>query len=629
MDGHDGLVPDVLEKVSEYSGLEFTYQYYDSYIESLAAVQEGEAEMLGFYLGAEDEALEQQLALSSAYVELNYILVRNKESSYPAEGLTGGVIEGKSMPDSIKAENIRYYSDVTEALSDVNRGEVDFVYGMSSRLESIIQRNSFVNLVQVNQVNDSLGIHFAIPSPAQRDLLSILNKAVNSLSNEEKAVVSSRNLVSIGETRMTLSSIVYANPGLAMGVVSAFMLLILAVVIIIARDRLHAAVMRSELNKAEAGNRAKSEFLSRMSHEIRTPMNAIVGLTELTESVDGLPGKARAYMDKLKSSSHYLLSLINDILDMSRIENGKMEIAREPFSIKRMIEEIDSMMKAEAENRKVRFLAEQTVRSDMLIGDSIRLRQVILNLLSNAFKFTPAGGSVTLRAAEDSSSDQKARITFRVTDTGVGIAEADQKRIFKSFEQLGSQDAKSQGTGLGLAISSNIVHLMGGELRLNSKPGAGSEFYFTVELPQSDSSPSASDAPADRGAYPFQGVHILLAEDNELNAEIAIELLNARGAEVVRANNGKAVLAAFETHAPGAFQAILMDIRMPEMDGLEATRRIRALSRPDAQTIPIIAMTANTFQEDIRAAKEAGITGFIPKPIDIDQFERELQTAVR
>ena len=571
-------------------------------------------------------AQEQKLALSSPYVDLNFILVRNKEVSYPAEGLTGGVVEGLHIPESIAVENVVYYSDVTGALSDVNRGRLDYVYGISSRLESIIQQNNFVNLVQVNLVNENQDVNFALKSPAQAELLSILNKGINNLSSEEKSVINSRNMVSIGESRMTLSSIVYANPGLAITVVTVFLILVLIAVVIISRSRLHAVAMRNELEKAEADNRAKSEFLSRMSHEIRTPMNAIVGLTELTRNIENLPDKARENMGKIMSSSQYLLGLINDILDMSRIENGKMEITHEPFYIRAMLDEIESMLNSEAQRRGVRFTVEQALQSEMLLGDSIRLRQVIVNLLSNAFKFTPNGGDVTLYAVEDASSEKEARITFRVVDTGVGIAPEDQKRIFESFEQVGSSSARSQGTGLGLAISSHIVRLMGGELKLKSRPGEGSEFFFSVSLPLSDALRAAVETTEDGGDTQFHGVAILLAEDNDLNAEIALELLKARGAKVVRVANGREVVEAVENSEPGTFRAILMDIRMPEMDGLEATRRIRACAHPDGRKIPIIAMTANTFEEDRLAAEESGMNGFVAKPIDVEQLYRELHT---
>lgn len=621
--GHDGIVPDVLEKVSAYTGLSFTYSYYDNYAEALAAVQQNEADILGFYLGSDEEALAQGLVPTFSYVDLNFILVRNKESSYPADGLTGAVIEGKQMPDSVKADNIMYYLDVTEALDDVNRGEVDFVYGISSRLEAIIQENYFVNLVQVTSVNDSQGISFALNCPAQPELLSILNKAINNLTNEEKSVFTSRNLVSIGESEMTLSSILYANPTLAISVVAVVLTLLLFVVILIARSRLRAAAMQAELDRSAAESHAKSEFLSRMSHEIRTPMNAIVGLIDLTVMTETLTEKTKENLGKIKASSRYLLSLINDILDMSRIENGKMEIVQEPFSIGAMLGDIESMLKQDAAGKGLDFKVESSFKDDVVVGDAIRLRQVLLNLLSNAFKFTPAGGTVIASVHEDASTETDATFTMRVKDNGVGIDAADQQRIFKSFEQVGSNYTKSQGTGLGLSISSNIVQRMGGEIRLESEPGKGSAFFFTVTFPKGQL-PETYDRPPETGRCSLQDASVLIAEDNDLNAEIVTALLHAQGVTVTRAETGRRALELFEQSAPGAFDAILMDIQMPEMNGLEATAAIRSLGRPDAGSIPIIAMTANAFKEDEKAALAAGMTGFISKPIDVSRLLEEL-----
>lgn len=627
-DGHNGVVPDILHQLHAYSGLSFTYQYYDSYAQALEALLEGEADLLGFYLGTEENAADQGLALTTPYMELNSILVRNKNASYPAEGLTGAILEGREKPDSITADQFIAYPNAAAALSDVNRGKIDFFYGTSSRLERTIQENNYTNLVQVNLVNDSQSVSFAVNSPVQPELFSILNKGINCISPEDKSVIRNRNLVSIGETSLTLSGVVYSNPTLAITVVALFLILILFAVLLISRSRIHAAAMRVELTRAEADSRAKSEFLSRMSHEIRTPMNAIVGLTDLLGMTEGLPDKTKTDLAKIKSSSKYLLGLINDILDMSRIESGKMEIASAAFSLGGMLGDINSMLAQEAANHGLKFTLEQAFTDDVLVGDAIRLRQVLINLLSNAFKFTPSGGRVLAQVQEDSSTEETATVTFRVADNGIGISKEDQKRIFQSFEQLGSHYAKSQGTGLGLAISQSIVRLMGGELQLESEPGKGSAFSFTITFAKGKTMLEPHPVQA-RETELLMGATILLAEDNDLNAEIAIALLESRGAAVRRVVTGRAALELFARSRPGEFDGILMDIMMPEMNGLEAAAAIRTLPRPDAETIPILAMTANAFEEDKNAALASGMSGFIPKPIDIDLLFQELSWALK
>lgn len=628
-DSHDGFVPDVLDAVTNFSGLAFEYIYCDSYADSLEKIQQGEADLLGFFIGTEEEAASQGLALTSSFVELDSILVRNKESTYPAEGLIGAVQEGRRMPQGITADEVRYYSAAVDALNDVNRGKVDFFYGMASNLERIIQQENLTNVVQVVLINDTLDISMGMTSPAQPELLTILNKAINNLSDAEKSAINSRNLISIGDSHMTLSNIVYANPGLSIAVVGIILVCILGTVVLIARSRIRNAVMRGELEKAAADSRAKSAFLSRMSHEIRTPMNAIIGLTDLTAMAEDLPAQTRENLEKIKSSSHYLLNLISDILDMSRIESGKMELASEVFSLPEMLDEIRDMMTAEAQNKGVTFRVEQSFQEENVIGDSMRLRQVLINLLSNAFKFTPSGGQVVLSAVGAQEKEGSSAYLFKVTDTGVGIAPEDQARIFQSFEQIGPNVAKSQGTGLGLAISRHIVELMGSRLELKSQIGSGSEFSFSVTLPKAPERAGEAAAPTERQQDFLHGVTILVVEDNDLNAEIAGELLRLQGAAVERAVNGRVAVELFQNSPENAYDLILMDIMMPEMDGLEAARAIRALPREDAGQIPIIAMTANAFQEDVAAAQAAGMTGFLSKPLDLTQLFFELQKAVR
>ena len=625
-DAHDGVLPAILNKISQFSGLTFSFLYAENYADALRMVQDGEADMMGTFVGTREEVVDKNLALTEPYTVMNRILVRHKAVSYPADDLTAAVLDGRMLPNEIKAEQIRYYANITEALKAVDRGEADFLCGLSANIEQEIQRNYFTNLVPVT-LNDSRNeIRFAVRKPVETELFSLLNKSINSLSSDEVDAIMDQNMISIGENRFSLTDFIYAHPVSFVVGTAGVLILAVGIILVLARMHMRAAIMEKEVEKTTAESRAKSDFLSRMSHEIRTPMNAVVGLADLTSMMDDVPPRVQENLSKIRSSSRYLLSLINDILDMRRIDRGMMTIVSEPFSLGRMLDDLQSMMTAEADRRSLIFKLQKQIAYDGLIGDVIRLRQVLTNLLSNAFKFTPAGGTVRLVVKEIDSNDKGITVEFHVTDTGTGIAEEDQRRIFESFEQAGANQYKSQGTGLGLSISRRIVELMGGELSLSSEPGKGSDFYFTITLPQGQ--PLPEPAPDNRTDM-LKGIRFLLAEDNELNAEIAVELLQMQGAAVDRVENGKQAVDMFVSHNPNTYQAILMDIQMPEMDGLEAARAVRSIQRPDAAAIPIIAMTANSFKEDIDAAAEAGMNGFIPKPLDTNYLYDELYRAIK
>lgn len=618
---HNGLIPDILQEISAFTGLEFSYVYAKTYSDAVELVRNGEADILGFFLGTEEEAANQGLSLTSSYSVVNNIIVRNKAASYPAKGSVCAVLKGQDLPNSIEADEVRKYDNLTDALSAVNKGEIDFVYGLSPRLEQEIQQHYFSNLVSVTFVNENSDICFAMRRPIDPTLFTILNKAINNLSNDKKVSLLNNSIVSIGVRRFSLEELIYSNPVAFVSSITVILLFLVSAVLLIARARMKAAVIQSNLDKAEAQNRAKGEFLSRMSHEIRTPMNAVIGLADLTCMMNEVPENIRENLSKIRSSSQYLLNLINDILDMSRIENEMLSINEEPFSLNQTLDNLKSMMDSEAKRHGLTFSIEKSIFHSSLSGDAIRLHQVLTNLLSNAFKFTPEGGLVSLQVEEASQTETSAEYTFRVIDTGIGIRPEDQQRIFGSFEQLGTSSSQSQGTGLGLSISRNIVRLMGGDLNLKSSPGKGSEFYFTIRLPFSEDQAKLEPLP---DGLPLDDIHILLVEDNDLNAEIAIQFLKIQGASVYRTENGKLAVDRFAQSKPGEFQFILMDIQMPVMNGLDATRTIRALPHPDAGNIPIIAMTANSFQKDVDAALEAGMNGFISKPLDVNLLYRTL-----
>ena len=383
--------------------------------------------------------------------------------------------------------------------------------------------------------------------------------------------------------------------------------------------------------KAEHASLAKSEFLSRMSHEIRTPMNGIIGMNTIARQHINDPAKVDEYLKKQELSTRHLLSLINDVLDMSKIESGKIEIKKKPFYLADLLTELGNSYYSQATVRGIEY---ETILEDdidgRLIGDSLRLNQILNNLLSNAMKFTPTGGTVRLRISKTNETDLELGLRFQVTDTGCGIAKENFGKVFESFEQENSDVTVNYGgTGLGLAIVKRFTELMNGRIWVDSQVGSGST--FTVELPFEKSKEGSwmDNRTGSQAKFDFTGRHFLLAEDNEINMEIAVELIGMTGAEIETAVNGKEALELFSRSEPGYYDLILMDIHMPVMDGYEATKEIRSLKRTDARHIPILAMTANAFDEDKEVSRQAGMNAHIAKPLDVEKLYQTISSFLK
>lgn len=377
-------------------------------------------------------------------------------------------------------------------------------------------------------------------------------------------------------------------------------------------------------SRTASENVARSEFFSKMSHEIRTPMNAVMGITRILLDTAKLDDEARDYIEKIDSSSHYLLELINSNLELSKIESGKMTINNEPFDLQTLIDDTETIIRVQTEQKGLYLAVEGKVEHRYVIGDGLKLRQVLINILGNALKFTHEGG-ITLTVNETGTSGDNVCLHFSVRDMGIGISSENIDKIFDSFEQLGGKiTAKYGGTGLGLAISSAYVSMMGGKLSVSSKLGEGSDFYFDLELPIADKSGIEEQSDAN-SQISIEGMRILLAEDDEMNRMIAVKLLENDGLIVETAEDGVVAVKKFEQSPVGYYDAVLMDIRMPNMDGLEATKKLRSLNKKDAKTIPVIALTANAFDEDIKKSAQCGMNGHLSKPIDIRQIRRVLR----
>ena len=517
------------------------------------------------------------------------------------------------FPDATVTE----YPTASEALRALNKGEASCIIVPSTRLETIRETYDIEDF-ETQGLTNTAELSCLI-SRGNPQLLGIINKGI--VNAGESLSANSYSPTSYSAQESDTLRFLYRNRTAAAAVIIC---ILLSGIVILVWSLQRA---RKERQKADTANAAKTAFLTRMSHDIRTPLNGILGLIEIEELKEGDMQVARESRAKARVAANHLLSLINDILEMGRIEEHKMTLEHESFNLKELCDDALVLCKLRASDRGIVLIntSEPYAVDQSMIGSPTHIRRIIINLLDNSIKYNKHGGTVTFSSTVKPLNDARALFCFTIEDTGVGMTPEFLKHIYEPFAQEGD-DARSkfQGTGMGMPIVKSLVELMGGTIEISSELGVGSTFNVQIPL-DIDKNPQARTNTIEKAPNcSLAGMNVLLAEDNDLNAEIAQALLESEDVVVTRAANGNEVVDLYLSHPAGSFDAILMDIMMPGMDGYEATRVIRLSDKPDAADIPIIALTANAFAEDAKAARDAGMNAHLPKPLDFDKLKNIL-----
>ena len=614
-----GILGTVLDTVQEKYKITIKAVPCSTGVEMNEALQSGKIDIAGPIIQDFYTQEQFQVVLTDAIFDITPVVIyKGKEYSsslstiaVTENSLYSGLMVSLLFPDA----EIKQYDTQEECLEAVANGKVGATVVPSSKINilnesPLTQSLSFAEMAK----RQELGM---FTTRENRRAATIINKAIEQSSNVLNGVVLAQN--SVSEKEMTLQDILAEHAGLVIGVsfVIIFVLLLLVYSLSVSRKKQMESL--KEAQDANAANIAKTTFLNHMSHDLRTPMNAIVGFTDI--AMKRKPDKeVEDCLKKIRQSSEYLMTLINDVLDISRIESGKLEYKPVLVDLRDMTDTVLSIARGYMENRDLNFsVSREELKNPYVMADELRIREVLLNIISNAVKFTKDGGTISFAAENAPGNDENHIIVrYRISDTGIGMSEEFQTRIFDEFSQENNGARTSyKGTGLGMAIAKQYVDLMGGKIEVSSRQGVGSA--FTVEIPLLIAEHVLTEEKEKlRKDIDLHGLHVLLAEDNDLNAEIAIALLEEKGMIVTRTTDGKSALTQFCNTVPGTFDLILMDIMMPEMNGYETTKAIRNLpDRPDGKEIPIIAMTANAFAEDVQAALKAGMDDHVAKPIDM------------
>ena len=624
-----GIMVDLFKLVADRAQLHYSFLAPASRSEYRTMLDSGDADfVIDFsddYSMAEDYGY--QLTNSYLSAEFSWVMLRSHSGGLHKvivpDNFNSDSLEMPGLPD---ISNVKYAASFDDCLAAVRSGDVDACYTYTYQAERAIFDDKY-NELRAMLSDERRSFCIGVRADYDILLLDVLNKSVDSLTRADIVALTNK-YINLGQQKFSLVRLVYQYPLFVVLIVLCVIVTNVCVVLSM-RARRFRDLTEAALHRAEEASTAKIEFLSNMSHDIRTPINGIMGMLDIAEENFEDQARVRDCLTKMRGAASHLLSLVNDVLDMSKIESGSMKLLNNPFDLRVLLQACCDIVEGQIIERKLTFSKQiGPFWHPYLVGSELHVRQVLINILSNAVKYTPDGGTIRFCAKETLYEEGLVHLRMEITDNGIGMSEEFLQHIFEPFTQeQRSSRTHYKGTGLGMAITKKLVDQMHGSLDVESEPGKGSTFIVRLSLPVDPTPhPVAAQQPAKQEETPtLAGLHLLLAEDNELNSEIAVTLLEAEGAKITAVTNGREALEAMQHAAPHTYDAVLMDVMMPEMNGLEATRCIRAFEGvgPDEGT-PIIAMTANVFADDVRACLDSGMNSHVGKPLDMKVLMREI-----
>jgi signal transduction histidine kinase/CheY-like chemotaxis protein len=634
----EGMLPSIINDVGKAVGLTVQYVTYSCYEKAQQAVKSGDVDIVAGVVHNPELASNLNIWLTDMVTTGPYCAVTKNgikdiyenSPNYKVAAWDGSYAYSyfkDKMPDC----QLMTYPSIKECIDAAENGYVDVAFVPAYPAEYFLNQPGYSDLVSVHLDDLSLPLCFGVSRNCDPILVELLNKGIRTLSQSDMDQAMVSNLLNALHVNSDLETIIYRNP--MQTIVFVIGLLLFIMILLGFYFRNHKIVqdrhqrLAQELLLAEQASAAKRDFISQISHDIRTPLNAILGLTDFALKEEGNSHAMEEYLSKIRYASQYLLLLMNDVLEVSRIENNKMILHNEVISAKELFYCIDAIIRPLAEEKQIEYVVEDHgVIESYFYTDKLRIQQLILNLLINAVKYTPPGGKVECILINREKGNGKRRDRLIVRDNGIGISKAFLPKLFTPFEQeRKTQELYQSGTGLGLSIVKLLVEMMNGTISVSSQKDVGTEFTIELETKLVDQSDLVKCEQVKEQTFALKGKRILLCEDNPINTEIMVKLLERKEVQVDHVDNGETAVEQFFSRPEFYYDAVLMDVHLPVMDGVTATKTIRGMSRTDGKAVPIIAISGDVMEDKEKECAKAGFTDCVPKPINPTLLYQTLQ----